>query len=685
MAEIVNTGRNKIALQQGNSLPLNIAKFVFANIPGLDPASPVNLAQGLPAAQHIVFEKPKTAQGYVADDQVVYSVILAPTDGDFTFNWVGLVDADNVLIAVSYTPLQYKYKTVGLEVGNTLTRNFLLQFKNATSLTGITVSAEAWQIDFIGRLDDVEESLRANMRDVFGDSRFIGNGFQTYIENNTVVVVRGVGYVGGYRVELASEAYVNAGVLPKDIYLDCALQGDVSQSNVTKAFRASPPNAPLFDYVDGQGRKHYVVKIAAISAASVVTDLRKTISANSSVLEHVLALISALANVARTGSAADLIGTLNAARLPFSYGTAATANHLVQRDAAGNVLVPTAPANDNSSKAASTAHVANAINNLVGAAPGALNALDELASALGNNPNFATDILNALAGKAPLHSPALTGTPTAPTAPQGTNTTQLATTAFMVAAINALATVARTGNAADLIGTLNAARLPFSYGTGATANLVAQRDASGHLYVPNLPLSDVSTKSANTNFVASFVADAINALVASAPGALNTLQELATALGNNPNFATDIVNMIAARAPLNSPALTGVPTAPTAAAGTNSTQIATTEFAQALAAGLMGKNATTTLVHVGSATSVSLSGNGFFIVLTNAPSGPNSWMGNAALVFKGPASSTQTVFAVNNEYTYIASLSGFTLRAFSVNRNTNAESAISINTVYKIG
>jgi hypothetical protein len=42
-----------------------------------------------------------------------------------------------------------------------------------------------------------------------------------------------------------------------------------------------------------------------------------------------------------------------------------------------------------------------------------------------------TSVANALALKAPLASPALTGAPTAPTAAPGTNTTQLATTAFV--------------------------------------------------------------------------------------------------------------------------------------------------------------------------------------------------------------------------------------------------------------
>jgi len=46
-------------------------------------------------------------------------------------------------------------------------------------------------------------------------------------------------------------------------------------------------------------------------------------------------------------------------------------------------------------------------------------------------------ISNAIASKADINSPSLTGTPTAPTASAGTNTTQLATTAFVTAALSA--------------------------------------------------------------------------------------------------------------------------------------------------------------------------------------------------------------------------------------------------------
>jgi hypothetical protein len=69
-------------------------------------------------------------------------------------------------------------------------------------------------------------------------------------------------------------------------------------------------------------------------------------------------------------------------------------------------------------------------------------------------------------------------------------------------------------------------------------------------------------------------------LLDGAPDALNTLNELAAAIDDNPEFFSDIQDSIDLKAPLDSPALTGVPTAPTAMAATNTTQVATTAFVQ---------------------------------------------------------------------------------------------------------
>ncbi|EFN8383969.1 phage tail protein [Escherichia coli] len=67
----------------------------------------------------------------------------------------------------------------------------------------------------------------------------------------------------------------------------------------------------------------------------------------------------------------------------------------------GTPTTPTAPQGTNSTQIASTAFVMAAIAALVDSSPDALNTLNELAAALGNDPNFATTTTNALAGKQP--------------------------------------------------------------------------------------------------------------------------------------------------------------------------------------------------------------------------------------------------------------------------------------------
>ena len=67
----------------------------------------------------------------------------------------------------------------------------------------------------------------------------------------------------------------------------------------------------------------------------------------------------------------------------------------------GTPTTPTARQGTNNTQIASTAFVMSAIAALVGSSPDALNTLNELAAALGNDPNFATTMTRALAGKQP--------------------------------------------------------------------------------------------------------------------------------------------------------------------------------------------------------------------------------------------------------------------------------------------
>jgi len=102
--------------------------------------------------------------------------------------------------------------------------------------------------------------------------------------------------------------------------------------------------------------------------------------------------------------------------------------------------------------------ISTAVDSLVDGAPALLNTLNELAAAINDDDNYTTTITTALATKAPLASPDLTGTPTAPTAAANTNTTQIATTAFAKAEADAAQSAAEATAAADATTKANAAQ-----------------------------------------------------------------------------------------------------------------------------------------------------------------------------------------------------------------------------------
>ena len=103
----------------------------------------------------------------------------------------------------------------------------------------------------------------------------------------------------------------------------------------------------------------------------------------------------------------------------------------------GTPAAPTAAANTNTTQIATTAFVTGAVTDLIGGAPGALNTLNELAEAIGDDASYAAGITTALGLKAPLASPTFTGTPTLPTGTIATtqtasnNSTAVATTAYV--------------------------------------------------------------------------------------------------------------------------------------------------------------------------------------------------------------------------------------------------------------
>jgi hypothetical protein len=171
---------------------------------------------------------------------------------------------------------------------------------------------------------------------------------------------------------------------------------------------------------------------------------------------------------------------------------------------------------------------------------------DSNSSRLATTAYVTTALGVAFAAYAPLDSPAFTGLPTAPTAAQGSADGQLATTAFVA---NAVAD--STTGVASFNGRTGIVALVGGDITGAGGALLASPVFTGIPSAPTQPTTDNSTRLATTAFVQAFAA------------------------------------------PLASPAFTGIPTGPTAAPSTSTTQLATTAFVTAAIADGMAGTVTT--------------------------------------------------------------------------------------------
>ncbi|WP_370608286.1 hypothetical protein [Citrobacter meridianamericanus] len=82
----------------------------------------------------------------------------------------------------------------------------------------------------------------------------------------------------------------------------------------------------------------------------------------------------------------------------------------------------------------------------------------------------------------------------------------------------------------------------------------------------------------------------IEELVDNAPASLDTLKKIADAINNDPDFFNTLNAVLALKAPLHDPALTGIATVPTPPLSVSNKQIANTEFVQAAVAALVGSS-----------------------------------------------------------------------------------------------
>ncbi|CNE91353.1 tail fiber protein [Yersinia enterocolitica] len=256
------------AQQVLNNQPARPDTLIFAHVPGLDPTADINPDEGIPADGQIVHRDAVAQYGMINDSAVAYSVVLDTRIGDFTFNWIGLVDtASNTLCMIVHTPAQQKIATANGVQGNNITRTFLMEFAGAAEASQITVSAQTWQIDFSARLRGIDEVNRLANLDYYGHAAFFGDGFSVGKDGDKYRVKAGLAYIGGIRALLADDVLLEAAA-GNVVYADVSYQGSVLSEFAPIIHLGVKNSAGDFgDYADANGFTHYIASLALITAS----------------------------------------------------------------------------------------------------------------------------------------------------------------------------------------------------------------------------------------------------------------------------------------------------------------------------------------------------------------------------------------------------------------------------------
>ena len=336
-----------------------------------------------------------------------------------------------------------------------------------------------------------------------------------------------------------------------------------------------------------------------------------------------------LGNVDNTSDANKPVSTAQAAA-DTAVANAASSDATSKANAAQSAAEATASA-DATSKANAALSSANtytdgAVANLIDSAPGALDTLNELAAAIGDDANYASTITNSLALKAPIESPTFTGTVSGVTktmvglanvdntsdANKPVSTAQAAAdtavanaassdatskaNAAQSAAISAAATdattkanaaqsAATTAAATDATSKANAAQ-SAAEATAATALSTHSADTTNIHGIADTAL--LATKSYADQAEADAITAAGTAADSKVAAAVAALTKSSVGLANvdntsdaNKPVSTATQTALDLKAPLSSPDLTGNPTVPTQPLGNDSTRIASTAFVKA--------------------------------------------------------------------------------------------------------
>ncbi|EEW2009969.1 phage tail protein, partial [Escherichia coli] len=364
-AILTNQGAARLAnaTMLGSKLNLTQMSVGDANgvLPTPDPAQTKLINQKRIAPLNLLSVDPNN------QSQIIAEQIIPENEGGFWIREIGLYDDEGVLIAVANCPETYKPQ-LQEGSGRTQTIRMILVVTNTEAITlkidpSVVLATRKYVDD---KISEHEQSRR------HPDASLTVKGFTQLSSaiNSESETLAATPKAVKAAYDLANEKYTaqNATTTQKGIVQLS------SATNSTSETLAATPKAVKAAY--DLANEKYTAQNATTTQKGIV----QLSSATNSTSETLAATPKAVKAVMdETNKKAPL-------NSPALTGTPTT---------------PTAPQGTNSTQIASTAFVMAAIAALVDSSPDALNTLNELAAALGNDPNFATTMTNALAGKQP--------------------------------------------------------------------------------------------------------------------------------------------------------------------------------------------------------------------------------------------------------------------------------------------
>ncbi|MDL1993447.1 phage tail protein, partial [Vibrio parahaemolyticus] len=264
-------GKALLAQLNAEEKPLIIDKMIFANVPNR-PEFPQ--PDDVVPTDHVVHQEGVEQRGRLSADSVIYSTTLTSDVGPFEFNWTGAYCSEyGVLVTIDHHALTPKSADEPGVAGNTLVRSVVLEYKDIAEITNITVDASSWQYNATPRMKKMDDDVAQAIIDQNGKDWFIEDGFLVTPQASAFNIKAGAGYVSGNRVTLEFDRNVQVPNKPSFIYVDAHREGTPTGEQVT-LFNFVVTAEEKDDYIDANGVKHFVCKIAQVLADGSVNDLR---------------------------------------------------------------------------------------------------------------------------------------------------------------------------------------------------------------------------------------------------------------------------------------------------------------------------------------------------------------------------------------------------------------------------